>query len=70
MLRLVYPEHERKDEHELDKEIAALQNTNRQELKLQRLMHAERKVKCERNRAKYGVKRFAASLELSQVKAQ
>jgi hypothetical protein len=33
-------------------------------------MNAELKVKCERNSAKYGVKRFAASLELSQVKAQ
>jgi hypothetical protein len=63
------PEH--KGEHdELDKEIASLRNMTRQELKLQRLMYAERKVKRERNRAKCRVKRFAASLELSQVKAQ
>jgi hypothetical protein len=64
------PEHQRDDEHELDKEIASLRNKSHQELKLERLMYAKRKVKCERNRAKYGVKRFAASLELSQVKAQ
>jgi hypothetical protein len=64
------PEHEREEQHELDKEIVSLRKMSRQELKLRRLMYAERKVKCERNRAKYSVKRFAASLELSQVKAQ
>lgn len=45
------PEHEREDEHERDKKVASLRNTSRQELKLQHLMYAERKVKCERNRA-------------------
>lgn len=54
----------------LAKEIASLQTMTRQQLKLQRLKYAEKRAKYERNRAKCRVKRFAASLELSKVKAR